>query len=202
MCDNTLYEPADIIIYVQGEGIVVKEKSFLAYRKRDNKIVAIGTEAGTAVWRESEDVMVISPFRQGMIADYTVAEVLLSYLLTKALGKRSFFRRRPAIVICVPKGATPMEKAAFRDALIQARAGEVFITETPMDQFIREFPEKFPEEYRKFRVIVGITKEEPERYVEEKFGEILTYAAQESISQEKVYGLLQKSEGAGDEGGR
>ena len=48
MCDNTLYEPADIIIYVQGEGIVVKEKSFLAYRKRDNKIVAIGTEAGTA----------------------------------------------------------------------------------------------------------------------------------------------------------
>lgn len=193
MSCNTIYEPADIIVHVRGRGIVAKEKSLLAFRKSDNKIVAVGTESEASVWREAEDVSVMSPFRQGMIADYTVAEALLSHLLTKALGKRSVFRKMPAIAVCVPKGITPVEKAAIRDALIQARAGELFITETPMDQFIREFPEKFPAEYRKFRITVGITKEEPERYVEEKFREILTYAAQENISRGRVDELMQRA---------
>lgn len=197
MSCNTIYEPADIVIHVQGKGIVAREKSLVAFRKSDNKIVAVGTEAEASVWREAEDVIVMSPFRQGMIADFTVAEVLLSRLLTKVLGKRSIFRKRPAIAVCVPKGITPVEKAAILDALILARTDKVFLTETPMDQFIREFPGKFPAEYRKFRITVGITKEEPERYVEEKFREILTYAAQENISRERVDELMQRAKERG-----
>lgn len=190
MSYDMLYEPADIIIHVQGKGIVLREKSLIAVRKDESKIVAVGTEA--EAWREAEDVMVLSPFRQGVIADYSVAEILLSRLLTKALGKRSIFRKKPAIAVCVPKGITPAEKVEIMNALIQARAGKVFMTENPVDRFIREFPEKFPAESGKFRITVGITKEEPERYVEERLKEVLAYAAQENISRERVCELFQR----------
>lgn len=187
---DTLYEPADIIIYMQGKGIVLREKSLIAVRKDESKIVAVGTEA--EAWREAEDVIVLSPFRQGVIADYSAAEILLSRLLTRVLGKNSIFRKKPAIALCVPKGITPVEKVEILNALIQARAGNVFMTEIPVDRFIREFPEKYPAEYRKFRITVGIKKEEPERYVEERLREILAYAAQENISRERVCELLQR----------
>lgn len=84
--DIIRYEPADIIIHIQGKGIVVKEKSLIAFRKNDDKIVAIGTEAEAAVWRETENVVVMSPFRQGTIEDYVLAEKLLSLFRWNSLS--------------------------------------------------------------------------------------------------------------------
>ena len=72
-----------------------------------------------------------------------------------------------------------------------ARASEVLIADTSAETFIREFPEKFPKECRRYKVIVGITKDEPERYVEEALKDILVYARQEQIPQERVCELLQ-----------
>lgn len=93
----------------------------------------------------------------------------------------------------MPKGITPVEKMAINDMMIfEIRAREVLIVETPAEKFIREFPEKFPEEYRKFKIIVGITKDEPERYVEEQLNNTLMYARREQISPERVCELLQK----------
>lgn len=88
-----------------------------------------------------------------------------------------------------------MEKRAIIDALFQAGAKEIFITDIPVEQFIREFPDKYPNEYKKFKITVGITKDEPERYIEEKHKDIMIYAGEENISQERVCELLQKVKG-------
>ena len=80
------YEPADIVIYLQDKGIVLKEKSLLAYEKESGKILAVGTEVEKLTERMSEDIVIGSPLRQGMVVDYIVAEkmfaiIFLSHLL-------------------------------------------------------------------------------------------------------------------------
>lgn len=192
MCYNISNESADIIIHVQGKGIVLKEKSVVAFQKDDNKIVAFGTDAERLKGKNTDNLVVMSPLRQGVVEDYVVAGKLFSLLFKKVLGKRPILKG-PAVVICVPKGITPVEKMAIKDMMIfEIRAREILIVDTPAEKFIREFPEKFPEEYRKFKIIVGITKDEPERYVEEQLNNTLMYARREQISPERVCELLQK----------
>ncbi len=189
---NISYEPADIMIHVQGRGIVLKEKSLIAYQKKDNKIVASGTEAERMAEQGMEDIVIVSPLRQGMVADYIVAVGLFSHMFMKALGKRQILK--PAVAVCVPKGITSVEKQAIKEVLVQSVASEVLVSDIPAEEFIREFPAKFPKAYRKFKIIVGIMKDEPERYVEERLRDMMSYAGQEQIPRERVYALLQKNE--------
>lgn len=184
----TLYEPADIIVYMQGKGIVIKEKSVVAYQKSDDKIIAVGTEAYGMAGKGREDIAVVSPLRQGIVADFHVAAALFSHMLTKAIGKRPILK--PAVAVCTPEGITPVEKKALEEVLMVAGAKELFITDIPAEKFIREFPDKFPKEFRKYKIIIGITKDEPEHYVRERLRDILAYALQERIPQERVYELL------------
>lgn len=186
---NISYEPADIIIHVQGRGIVLKEKSLIAYQKKDDKIVASGTEAERIAGQDMEDIVVVSPLRQGRVADYVVAVGLFSHMFMKALGKRPILK--PAVAVCVPKGITSVEKQAIKEVLLQSVASEIFLTDIPVEEFIREFPTKFPKAYHKFKITVGIMKEDPERYVEERMRDILVYAELEQIPREKVYALWQ-----------
>ena len=183
------YEPADIIIHVPGKGIVLKEKSLIAIQKADNKVVAVGTEVEQMAERNLGDIEVISPLRQGMIADYPAAEVMFSMLLMKALGKKRILK--PAVVVCMPKGITSVEEMAVKDAFLLATS-EVLIADVPAEDFIREFCEKSPKLYQKYKVIIDIAKDDPERYVEERLRDILAYAAREQISSEKMCDLLQK----------
>ncbi len=192
--DVILYEPADIMIHIQGKGIVVREKSVVAFQKSDNKIIAIGTEAYGMADKNMEDLVVISPLRQGIVADFTVAVKLFSYLLKKALGKKPIFKK-PAVAVCVPKGITAVELVALQDVLMIAGAKELIVTDHPMEEFLREFPEKSPKEYKKFKITIGITKDEPELYIKERMREIQEYAGREQISQEKVCELLQGLKG-------
>lgn len=85
-----------------------------------------------------------------------------------------------------------MEKKAMEDALLQAGAKEVVLQESPLKQFLMEEAEHFPDIYRKCRITVGITKEEPERYITEALDGILQYAEQEGIPADRVMALLQK----------
>lgn len=194
----TVYEPADISIYVQGRGMVLKEKSVMAYQKSDGKIVAYGTEAEQMVGNNAADIEVMSPLRRGMIADYCVAAKLFALLITKALGKdgRSSLlwnRKYRRVVLCVPQKITEVEKKALEDLMRwEVRAKQVLIVDMPAEEFIRVFPETYPDEYRKYKIIVSITKDEPERYVEELLRDVLTYAEQKQISVEKVCELLQE----------
>jgi len=183
------YEPADIMIHVPGKGIILKEKSLIAIQKADNKVVAFGTEAERMAERDLGGIEVISPLRQGVIADFPAAEALFSQLLTKALGRQRILK--PAVVVCMPQGITSVEKVAVKDALLRA-ASEVLVAEVPAEEFIREFREKSPKLYQKYKAIIAIAKEEPERYVEERLRDVLTYAARERISPEKMRALLQK----------
>lgn len=185
-----LYEPADIMIHIQGKGIVVKEKSVVAYQKSDNKIVAFGTEAYDMAGKNMEDIVVISPLRQGMVIDYVAAWKLFSYLLQKAMGKRPILKK-PAMAVCVPKGITPVEQKALEDVLTIAGAKELFFSEIPVEEFLGEFSEKYPKEFQKCKITIAIAKDEPERYIKESIRALLEYAAQEQIPQQRVYELFE-----------
>lgn len=185
MDDPILYEPADIMIHIQGKGIVVREKSVVAFQKSDSKIIAIGTEAYDMAGKNMEDIVVTSPLHQGIVADFTIAVKLFSYLLIKAIGKKPILKK-PAVAVCIPKGITEVELVALQDVLTMARVKDLFVTDHPMEEFLKEFPEKCPEEYKKFKITIGITKEEPELYIKERMRETLEYAGREQISREKL----------------
>ena len=85
---NIKYEPADIAIYIQDKGMVLKEKSLVAFDAVNSKIIAFGTEAEYIAKGNAENILVASPLRQGMIVDYPVAVSLFTHLLYKALGEK------------------------------------------------------------------------------------------------------------------
>lgn len=188
--NNIENEPADISIYIQGRGLVLKEKSLVAVDAAKEKILAIGAEAEQMAETSPENILILSPLRQGRIVDYLVAVKLFTHLLQKAWGKKPLLR--PPVAICVPKGISEVEKRAAEDAIYQAGAKEVLISDIPVEEFVREFPEKMPKLSKKFTTIVGISKEEPERYVREQLACVLCYAKQEGISAGRVEELLGK----------
>ena len=99
--------------------------------RNTNKIKAIGEEARLMLGRTPGNIVAVRPLRQGVISDYTVTEKMLSYFISRTVGK-SLFGRKPRISVCVPSGATEVEKKAVEDATYQAGAREVSIIEEPV----------------------------------------------------------------------
>lgn len=191
MSENTVYEPADLMIYVRGKGTALREKSLVAYRRDDGKIVAVGTEAEKMTGKDTGELAVISPLRQGMVADYCVAEKLFSMLLVKALGKKPLLK--PSVVVCLPPGSTEVERKALEDALIFGNCvREPLFTELSAGEVIRGLEEKTSELYRKYNVVIGIGKEEPIRYMEERLRDVLAYGLREGIGPESVTAMLRE----------
>lgn len=188
---NVAYEPSDIVIYIQDKGMVLKEKSLVAFNTVSCRVLAYGTEAEGIAREGSKDTVVVSPLRQGMIVDYVVARELFRHLLQKALGKRLF--KKPAVVVCVPEGIVAVEKKIMEDVVLSAGARDVMFTDIPVEQFVKEMPEKFPAEYKKYKIVIGITKDEPEEYIKEELGGILQYASREGIPARRVSDLLQSA---------
>ena len=122
---------ASILVYVKGKGVVLKEPSVVAFDRNTNKIKAIGEEARLMLGRTPGNIVAVRPLRQGVISDYTVTEKMLSYFISRTVGK-SLFGRKPRISVCVPSGATEVEKKAVEDATYQAGAREVSIIEEPV----------------------------------------------------------------------
>lgn len=119
-----------ILIYVKGRGIVLHEPSYVARYVSTREIIAVGQEARAMVGRVPDDIEVIRPIRDGVIADYDTAEYLLRYLLSTVIRKSSLFK--PRILICVPSGASSVEKRAVLEASIQAGARKTVIMEEPL----------------------------------------------------------------------
>lgn len=117
----------NILVYVKGKGIVIKEPSVVAYDKDTNKIRAIGEEARQMIGRTPGNIVAIRPLKQGAISDYTVTEAMLKYFIQKAMGRRAF--RKPRISICVPSGITEVEKKAVVEATYQAGARSVTVVD-------------------------------------------------------------------------
>lgn len=184
------FEPADIMIYIQGRGMVLKEKSFLAFDIISKKIVAYGDEAGHMVGHQAENIHIISPLRTGVIADYVATVQLFRHLLIKAWGKKLLLK--VPMAICVPKGLTEVEKKAVEDVMYQIGAKEVFIADIPIERLLKELPAD--KNWQKIKIFIGITKDEPKRYITEQYLNMLNYAKQEGISIEEVKDLLNDSE--------
>ena len=121
---------ASILVYIKGKGVVLKEPSVVAIDRDNNKIMAIGEEARLMIGRTPGNIVAVRPLRQGVISDYTVTEKMLKYFINKAVGKKTL--RKPRISVCIPSGATEVEKKAVEDATYQAGAREVSIIEEPV----------------------------------------------------------------------
>lgn len=180
------FEPADIVVYIQGRGMVLKEKSLLAVDIISKKIVAYGDEAERIVEHQTDSINIISPLRRGIIADYCAAVHLFQHFLMKAWGKKLLFK--VPIAICVPKGLTEVEKKAVEDVMYQVGAKEIFIADIPIERLLKELP--VAKNWQKIKIFIGITKNKPKHYIAEQLSDILNYAKQEGISVEEIKELF------------
>ena len=114
----------NIVVYIKGKGIVIKEPAVIAYDRDAEKIKACGAEAAQMIGRTPGNIAAITPLRDGVISDYIMTEQLLRYFIRKALGHRGFLK--PRIVIAVPGRITDVERRAVKEAAYQAGAKEVY----------------------------------------------------------------------------
>jgi rod shape-determining protein MreB len=120
---------ANVLVYVEGKGIVIQEPSVVAVSD-DNRIVAVGDEAREMIGRTPGNIQAIRPMKDGVIADYVITEAMLTYFLRKVRGRASL--RKPDVMISVPAGVTSVEKRAVRDAALKAGARAAYLIEEPL----------------------------------------------------------------------
>ncbi|MCX6149743.1 MAG: rod shape-determining protein [Ignavibacteriales bacterium] len=120
---------ANTLIYVKGKGIVLNEPSIVAYDRSSKRIIALGNKAKEMQGREHKEIRVTRPMRDGVIADFEIAEGMIKAFIKKVSGGMLSSRR---IVIAVPSGVTEVEKRAVRDSAEHAGAKEVHLIAEPM----------------------------------------------------------------------
>ena len=111
---------ANVLVYVRGEGIVIKEPAVVALATRENTVVAVGSAARDMIGRTPGSISVIRPMKHGVIADYLITEAMLRHFIGKVVGRFNLIR--PEVMICIPAGVTSVEQRAVRDAAEQAGA--------------------------------------------------------------------------------
>lgn len=121
---------ANVLVYIQGKGIVLDEPSVVAINKDNKEILAVGEEARQMLGRTPGNIVAVRPLRDGVISDYDITERMLKYFIRKACGTSRFFR--PRIMVCVPSGVTEVEKRAVSEAATQAGGKSVFLMEEPI----------------------------------------------------------------------
>ena len=123
---------ANTLVYVKGRGIVLNEPSVVAIVevKGKKKVLAVGEEAKRMLGRTPGNIHAIRPLRDGVIADFEVAEEMIKYFIRKVHNRRSF--ASPLVIICVPSGSTAVERRAIQESAESAGARKVFLIEEPM----------------------------------------------------------------------
>lgn len=121
---------ANVLVFVKGKGIVLREPSVVAVDKDNDTILAIGAEAREMIGRTPGNIVAIKPLRDGVIADYDMTEAMIRHFLEKVVGRSFLFR--PRVMICVPTGVTIVEKRAVQEAAEQAGAKTAELIEEPI----------------------------------------------------------------------
>lgn len=123
---------ANTLVYVKGRGIVLNEPSVVAIAtSRDKKrVLAVGEEAKQMVGRTPGNIQAIRPLKDGVIADFEVAEEMIKYFMQKVHKRRNFIS--PRVIICVPSGSTAVERRAIQESAESAGARSVYLIEEPM----------------------------------------------------------------------
>jgi rod shape-determining protein MreB and related proteins len=121
---------ATTLVYVRGRGIVLNEPSVVAIEKKTENILAVGVEAKKMLGRTPGNICAIRPMKEGVIADFEMAEKMLRHFIQKAHNRSTFVR--PRIIIGVPSRITQVEQRAVRDSAELAGAREVYLIEEPV----------------------------------------------------------------------
>lgn len=117
---------ANTVVFVQGKGVVFNEPSIIAIHLKTKQVLAFGTKAKQMLGRTPENIEVIRPMKDGVIADFKNTEKLISYVIRKALNQRFV---RPKTIISIPSGITEVEKKAVKDSAVSAGASQVHLVE-------------------------------------------------------------------------
>ena len=123
---------ANTLVYVRGRGVVLNEPSVVATLevKGKRQVLSVGEEAKMMLGRTPGNIQAIRPLRDGVIADFDVAEEMIKHFIRKVHNRRSF--AAPQVVICVPSGSTAVERRAIQESAEHAGARRVFLIEEPM----------------------------------------------------------------------
>jgi rod shape-determining protein MreB and related proteins len=123
---------ANTLVYVKGRGIVLDEPSVVAITNHRGRkqVLAVGEEAKQMVGRTPGNIEAIRPLRDGVIADFEVAEEMIKHFIRKVHNRRGF--ASPRVIICVPSGSTAVERRAIQESAESAGARRVFLIEEPM----------------------------------------------------------------------
>ena len=122
---------SQVLIYADGQGIVVREPAVVALDKNNGRILQVGTEARNMLGRTPGNVVAMHPMKEGVISDHVVTVRLLQTLMRRA-GQKSLLLSKPRVVICVPSGVTEVEERTVINAAIEAGARRVYLIEEPL----------------------------------------------------------------------
>jgi len=123
---------ANTLVYVKGRGIALNEPSVVAIDNRRGRpqVLAVGEEAKLMVGRTPGHIEAIRPLRDGVIADFDIAEEMIKHFIRKVHNRSSF--ARPEVIVCVPSGSTAVERRAIEESALRAGARKVGLIEEPM----------------------------------------------------------------------
>lgn len=122
---------ATVLIFIKDKGVVLREPSVVAMDQNNGRILAVGEDAKLMLGRTPGNVVAVRPLKDGVIADYTMTEVMLRQFLKKVtVGMERLVRHR--VMICVPSGATDVERRAVLEAAVEVGAREAYLIEEPM----------------------------------------------------------------------
>lgn len=125
---------ANTLVYLAGEGIVLNEPTVVAVTAEEDKVVAVGKEAKEMLGRTPGNIVALRPLKDGVIANYTITEAMLSYFIDKACGRSRFFK--PEVMVCIPSGVTQVERRAVLDATMAAGARTAYLIDEPLSAAI------------------------------------------------------------------
>lgn len=121
---------ANSVVWVAGMGVVLNEPTVVAVTADDGRVVAVGNEAKDMLGRTPGNITASRPMRDGVIADYRITEAMLRYFIDQAVGRNRIFR--PEVMICVPTGASQVERRAVVDATLAAGSKVAYLIEEPL----------------------------------------------------------------------
>jgi len=121
---------ANTLVYVSGRGVVLQEPSVVAIDETNGKALAVGEEAKQMLGRTPDNIRAIRPLRDGVIADFDIAEVMLKHFIHRVNENKALVS--PRVVIGIPSGVTGVERRAVMDAALQAGARMVYLIDEPV----------------------------------------------------------------------
>ena len=121
---------ANTLIYMRGQGIILREPSVVAVDVRNDQVKCVGAAAKDVIGRTPGSIVAIRPLKDGVIADFDITASMLKMFIKQVLGNGWF--TRPRVIICIPSGVTAVERRAVKEAAHNAGAKQVSVIEEPM----------------------------------------------------------------------